>query len=47
MEIWFNAIMCQLWIHPECANEADNDIVTIWSCSTCRAIPPVLDQVLE
>ena len=39
--------MCQIWIHPECVGELNEDIVTIWTCKTCRAMPMLLQQVMN
>ena len=39
--------MCQVWIHPEYVGELNEDIVTIWTCKTCRAMPMLLQPVMS
>ena len=34
-----NVIQCQMWAHYECIDEAEADIVGIWTCNPCRKMP--------
>ena len=37
----------QAWVHPECRGEDDKDIVGIWSCTSCRMLPTLVERLLE
>ena len=39
--------VCQSWVHPECVGEDDKDIVGIWSCTSCRMLPTLVERLLE
>ena len=39
--------MCQTWVHPPCVGEQDEDIIGIWTCSTCRATPSMINTILN
>ena len=39
--------MCQAWVHPECVGEDDKDIIGIWSCTSCRMLPTLVERLLE
>ena len=39
--------LCQSWVHPECVGEDDKDIVGIWSCTSCRMLPTLVERLLE
>ena len=39
--------LCQSWLHPECVGEDDKDIVGIWSCTSCRMLPTLVERLLE
>lgn len=39
--------LCQAWVHPECVGEDDKDIVGIWSCTSCRTLPTLVERLLE
>ena len=39
--------LCQTWINPECVDQNDSDIVGIWTCSTCRTLPVLVQQRLD
>ena len=34
-------------MHPECVGEDDKDIVGIWSCTSCRILPPLVQLLVE
>ena len=39
--------LCQSWVHPKCVGEDDTDIVGIWSCTSCRMLPTLVERLLE
>ena len=34
-------------MHPECVVEDDKDIIGIWSCTSCRMLPTIVECLLE
>jgi len=34
-------------MHPDCVDEDDKDIVGIWSFTSCRIIPTLVERILE
>ena len=38
--------LCQEWVHPECVDEDDKDIVSLWSCKSCRSLPALVTQLV-
>ena len=39
--------MCQMWVHPECVGEVENEIVTLWCCQSCRQMPTLVEKILQ
>ena len=39
--------VCQLWIHPTCINEVNEEIIGIWACPKCRSISSRIDSLLD
>ncbi|KAK2181014.1 hypothetical protein NP493_415g01013 [Ridgeia piscesae] len=35
------------WVHPECVGKDDKDIIAIWSCTSCRMLPTLVERLLE
>ena len=39
--------ICQLWVHPPCVGEKDDDIINIWSCPSCRTMPTTVNNIMN
>ena len=39
--------LCQHWTHPPCVGEKDEDIISIWTCPSCRTIPVTLQTMMS
>ena len=39
--------LCQTWCHLECVGETDSAVANLWKCKRCRALPTLVERILE
>ncbi len=36
-----------MWVHYDCVDENEEDIVGLWTCQNCRKVPNTINKLLN